>query len=409
MAYLISDLRDSVSGMLSGIDTSNVTNFYGCLERAFRTELQKIDIPEASIIENVTLYWGVTNYAIDQKIYGTAINDIRPQGISRSPWDEVVKTNQEDFDRVKGIYRRNGTIATFEYNVGVPTIRIVAPFPPQGNIIDPMNAVNGWVAGGIASNLVQDTTVFYQSPASLRFTLTGTGAGTLTETINPISLSSYQGVGIAFLAIEMPATATATNLTSITLRLGSSSGNYNSVTQTTGFLGAWQSNNWLLVAFDFSTASTTGTPNWSAISYVDVIFNTTGTITNFRVGGLWISQPSPAQILFQSAAIYLPQGSTVPLTTITADTDQILLTDPAYTIYEYESAISVCEQTGGSSGSGLIGGFQAKLNGARTRTGVVIDLGLYDLYRGDNPSEQLRKLGSYYDNGRRYGGGYYCR
>lgn len=406
--YLVSDLKDSVAGMLSGVDISNVANLYGCFERAFRTQLQKIDIPEASEIQNVVLYSGVTNYAIDPKVYGTAINDIRPQGISRTPVDFVVKTDQEGFDRTKNYYYRNGTMATFEYNLGIPTVRIVAPFPKQLNVIDPMNAINSWVVAGNASNLVLDTTVFYESPASLRFNL-GTGIGTLTETTNPTSLSTYQGVGVAFLAIEMPANATASNLTSIILQLGSSSGNYSMVTATAGFLGAFSANNWMLVAFDFSTATNVGVPNWSSISYVNLIFNTTGAIINFRTGGLWISFPTPAQILFQSAAIYLPVGATVPLTTITADTDKILLTDPAYTIYEYESAISICEQTGGSSGEGLIGGFQSKLNGARTRTGTVIDLGLYDLYRGKNPSQQIPTVGSYYSNGRRYGGGYYQR
>lgn len=407
--YLVSDLRNSVSGMLSGLDTSNVQDFYGCLERAFRTQLQKADIPEASQIENIVLYSGVFNYPINQNVYGTAITDIRPQGISRNPNDFTVKTNQEDFDRTKNFFFRNGTMSTFEYNNGVPTIRIVAPFPQAMNVIDPMNAIGNWVLGGNASNLAADSTVFYQSPASLRFTLTGVGTGTLTETINPVNLSTYQGVGVAFLAIEMPATATIADLSSISLKLGSDSSNYNLVTQTSGFLGAWTVNNWLLVSFDFSTASTAGTPNWSSISYVQVLIGTLGTIVNFRTGGLWISMPSPAQILYQSAAIYLPQGASVPLNMITADTDQIILTDPAYTIYQYESAISVCEQTGGTSGSGLVANFNSKLNGARARNGSVIELGLYDLYRGDNPSEVLRKLGFYYDNGRNYGrrGGYY--
>lgn len=395
---LVSDLKESVAGILSGIDITNVDNLNGALERAFRTMLQKADVPEASGIQNITLYSGVFDYACNTTIFGTAINDIRPQGISRNPNNFTVKTNQEDFDRTKNFYYPSGTQSTFEYRNGTPIIRIVAPFPKQQNIIDPMNATTGWTAGSNASGLTQDVTVFYQSPASLRFTLTGAGTGTLIKTLNSTNLSTYQGVGMAFLAIEMPSTATATNLTSIELRLGSSASNYNSVIATTGFLGSWVAGNWILIAFDFSTATTVGTPNWNAISYTDIIFTTTGTITNFRTGGLWISFPTPAQILYQSAAIYLPLGSSTPLTTITANTDTIILSDPAYTIYEIESAISVCQQTGGTSGSATISTLEGTLNGARARNGQILNLGLYDLYRGDNPSESLRKLGSYYDN-----------
>lgn len=396
------DLKNSIAGLLSGMDLTNVDNLNGAIERAARTMIQKADVPEASGLQNVVLYDGVFDYLCDSTIFGTAINDIRPQGISRNPNNFVTKVNQEDFDRTKNFYYPSGTQSTFQYSNGVPIIRIIAPFPKQKNIIDPMNAIgtspNAWVAAGTASGVVQDTTNFYQSPASLRFNIS-TGTGTLTKTLNATSLSSYQGVGVAFLAIQIPTGATAANLTSISLKLGSSSVNYNQVTETGSFLGAWISGEWLLVAFDFSGATTTGTPNWSAITYAQISLIVAGAFTNFRIGGLFISMPTPAQILFQSAAIWLPANSTIPLTTITDNTDQIILSDPAYTLLEHEGAISVCQQTGGTLGSATIETLNSALNGARARNGQVINLGLYDLYRGDNPSQEIRTSGSWYDNG----------
>lgn len=392
------DLKNSIAAILSGIDISNIDNLNGALERAARTMLQKADVPEASGTQNVVLYDGVFDYACDSKIFGTAINDIRPQGISRNPANSVRKVDQEDFDRTKNYYYPSGTMSTFQYVNGQPIIRIVAPFPKQKNIIDTMNATTGWVAGGAASGLVQDVTNFYQSPASLRFTVTGLGTGTLTKTLNSTDLSVYQGVGVAFLAIEIPPNATATDLATISLKIGSSNTNYNLVTQSQGFLGSWIAGEWLLVAFDMSTASQAGTPNWSAITYVQVLIGTLSTIVNFRLGGLFISMPTPAQILFQSAAIWLPISTSTPFTTITANTDQIILTDPAYTILEYEGAISICQQTGGTLGSATISTIESVLNGARTRTGAIITLGLYDLYRGDNPSQEIRSSGSWYSS-----------
>lgn len=405
----VSNLRDSVAGLLSGVDLSNVDDVNGCFERAVSTLLQNADVPEASGIQNITLYSGVFDYACNPEIFGTAINDIRPQGISRNPSDFVSKINQEDFDRTKNFYYPSGTVSTFQYNNGQPIIRIVAPFPKTQVIIDPMNSVgtspNAWVTSLTASNLAQDNTDFYQSPASLRFTITGLGTGALTKTLqNGLSLADYQGVGTAFLAIKIPVGATATNLATVSLKLGSDSSNYNLVTKSQGFLGAWVSGQWLLVSFDMSTASTVGSPNWNAISYVQVLVGTLATLTNFRIGGLWVSLPSPAQILFQSAAIFLPESTTTPLSLITGPTDEILLTNPAYNIYLQECALSVLQNTGaGASDASSI-----KINETLHGNGGTIT-GLYPLYRGDNPSQEIRLTGTYYSTEMPYNNnnGYY--
>jgi len=388
--HTVSQLKDSIAGMLSGIDINNVDDLNGCLERAAREMVQKADIPEASGIQNITLYNGVYNYLCDTTIFGTAIVDIRPQGITRSVNDFVYKKPQELFDRVKG-YLPNGTMATFEYSNGVPIIRIESTQTIPKVELDTMSSTTGWTAGGSASGLTQDTAVYYQQPASLRFTLTGSSTGTLTKTLSSsLSISSYEDVGVAFLAIRIPDGATASNLTSIALRLGSSDSAYDEVSDTDGFLGAWVAGEWLLVAFDFASSTSTGTPDWSAIDYIQVRLAHTGTFTNFRVGGLWISQPSPSQIVFQSAAIFIPSGSTTALTTITANTDTIILNDPAYTIYEYEGAVAVLLQTGASESSPILQSFKNKLYGEGS------DSGLYVHYRGDNPSEELRTVGNYY-------------
>jgi len=392
----VSDLKDSVAGILSGLDLQNVDNLYGAFQRAVRVLIQKADIPEASGLQNIILYDGVTDYPANTDIFGTAIRDIRPQGISRNPWDFVNKQFDDDFDRQKG-WLPSGVKATFEYNAGVPTIRIVSANVTPKAIIDSLTDDTGWVASGSASGLAVDGSNYYQSPGSLRFTLTGASVGLLTKTLTtPLDLSDDEDLGVAFLAIQIPSGATAANLTSIQLKLGSSSGNYNNVSNTTGFLGAWVAGQWLLVAFDFSAASETGTPDWSAIDYVQVSITHAGTFTNFHVGGLWISIPRPNQILYQTAAVFQESGSS-PSTNIASDNDTILFNDPAFTLFEHEASIAVLEQTGGATADSTLARLESKLNGARARNGQIITLGLYDLYKGNNPSQSLRQAGSYYD------------
>lgn len=386
----VSEYKDSISAILSGMNLNTVSDLDGTIERAARTMVQKADIPEASGIQNIVLYSGVFDYECDDTIFGTAITDIRPQGISRPPWDSTTKTFGMQFDRLKNLYP-SGTSSTFEYYNGVPIIRIRAPFPNQNVTLDSMAAVGTWVASGTASGLTQDTAVFYQNPASLRFTAT-TGAAILTNNeTSSVNISSLEDVGVAFLAVYIPSNASA--ITSITLKIGSSSTNYNNVTVTAPFIGSFTNNLWQLVAFNFATASQTGTPDWSAIDYFQVTFNVTGTITNLRVGDLFISQPTPAQILFQSAAIFLPTGSTTALTTITANTDTIILNNPAYNLFLYEGALHVLENTSGGLGDAMYERISRKLNG----DGTDKNLGLYAMFRGDNPSQELRQTESWYN------------
>lgn len=389
----VSQLKDRVAAILSGIDLNNVDDLNGALESAARTLVQKADVPEASGTQNIVLYSGVFDYACDTRIFGTAINDIRPQGISRPITDYAYKTFGEQFDRTKG-FLPNGTMATFEYFNGQPIIRIVSKIPQQQIIIDQMNSTTGWVTAGSASGLTQDSAVYYQAPASLRFTLTGSSTGTLTKTLsNSTNLASYENVSVAFLAIRIPDGTDPTTLTSVALRLGSDSTNYDLVTESEGFLGAWVAGEWLLVAFDFAGSVSTGTPNWSSIQYVQVRLAHTTTMVNFRVGGLWICQPSPAQILYQSAAIFIPEDSNITSTVITSNTDSIVLNDPAYNLYQYECAIAILEQTGGGSGDATLNNINFKLNG-----NGVNDFGLYGKFRGDNPSQELRMIGNYYED-----------
>lgn len=394
--HTVSDLNYSVAGILSGMDLLNVDDLNGCYERAASTLAQKADAPEMSGIQNITLYSGVFDYYCNPNIFGTAINDIRPQGITRSPANFVVKVDQEDFDRTKDYYYPSGTMSTFQYQNGTPIIRIVAPFPKEQAIIDSMSSIgvspNNWVASGSASNLTVDNTVFYATPGSLRFNLTGSSVGILSKTLqSEIDLSTYEGVGVAFLAIMIPDGATASNLTSIALRIGSDSSNYTSVSETEGFLGAWVANEWLLVAFDYAGATNTGSPDWINIQYTEVRFSHSASFTNFRVGGLFMSLPAPAQILYQSTAIFLPSGSSTPLTTITAVTDQITLTDPTYNIYLFECALAVLQNTGATASDAT----SEKLNRILNGNGST-DIGLYARYRGDNPSQEIRTTGTWY-------------
>ena len=92
--------------------------------------------------------------------------------------------------------------------------------------------------------------------------------------------------------------------------------------------------------------------------------------------------PSPHEMIYQTAAIFLRSGALSK--TITDDTDEIVLNDAAYNLYEYECAITIAEQSSGGNLDGVALGYKNKL-----------DKELYPQYRADNPSEEVRNIGSY--------------
>lgn len=391
----VATLTDSITGLLTGTNLNDITNLNGVYERTAREMMQKVKVPEAMGRYAMTLYSGVYDYLVDSRIYGTSVLDMRPQGASRSPWDYAYKEGMEDFDRTKGL-GTNGYEMTFEYRNGVPILRVVTDRTTQQVVLDPMNALTGWATGGNASGLAVDSTVYYQQPAALRFNLAAAGSqGYIEKTLtSQLDLTAYQGVGVIFLAVEMP---TATDITSIGIHLGNDSSHYYDVSNTAAFLGSFQAGIYQLIALDLSLATPTGTVDITKIDYVRVYMNYDGVaLTNVRVGGLFISLPSPAELLYTTAAFFADSTSGLLSQSIANVNDQIILTDPAYVIYEYMCAINVVAQAGGSLSSGIAASFNAKLNGARARNGAIIELGLIDLYRADNPSQELRSIGNWY-------------
>ena len=57
----VSELKDSVAAILAGLDMVNVPDLNGTLERAAANMITRCYIPEASGIQNISLYSGVTD------------------------------------------------------------------------------------------------------------------------------------------------------------------------------------------------------------------------------------------------------------------------------------------------------------------------------------------------------------
>lgn len=390
----VEDLENNVSAILTGIDLNEVNDLFGCFQRAASTLVQQADVPEASGREPFFLYDGVTNYPVPASIFGAALVDLRPQGRNRQPWDTVQKTFIERFDRYKNWNTPSGYIITFEYYQGTPVLRINSNQATQGLQVNGFSSTTGFTAGGNASGLAVDTTVYWQQPGSLVFNLAAAGSeGTLayvTPANQPnISLSSYLATGVAFVPIMLPATGA---VTSIKLRIGSSSSNYYQMIATAPFNSPFIANYFQQLAFYLNQATVVGAPVAAQSgNYIELLIEYNGTALNgVRVGGLQVSLPSAQEMLFYSAAIF-QSGTDAPSTSINSASDVILLGDPAYNLYVRECARGVALQQGGALGSGIIAQLDLELEGDGRNK-----IGLYQKFRGSNPSEELRTVGNWY-------------
>lgn len=341
----------------------------------------------------MTLYDGVFDYAAASDIFGSNVVDLQQQGVTRDLTDYLYKSGISDFDRTKN-YLSNGSKVTFESRSGTDIMRVVSTRPIPKIELDPMTATTGWTAAGSASSLTLDQNIFYQFPASLRFTLTGSSTGTLTKAISSVDLTDYLSVGVVFLAIRIPSSQTLANLTSISVKIGSSASAYYSVSATSGFLGAFVLGDWLLVSFDLSGATTTGSPTITAIDYAQISIAHTGTITNFYVGDLWIALPYPVTLIYETASVFKASGANSSQS-ITTVSDTILMSDSAYAIYELECAKTVAKQQRGTLSSGIIQSINEELYGEK---GNPEKPGAYAQYRSNNPSQTVVQIGNWYDD-----------
>jgi len=388
MSYTVAQLRDSVSGILQGLNMDKVKNFNVAVERTVRQVCSKLSIQQATARYNLSIYDGVTDYLAPTDIFGSYLIDIQPQGNQRNPEDFVYKKYIIDFDLSKN-YVFNGIQVSFESRKGVDVVRMKSIKPIPRIEIDPMTDTTGWSLSGSASGLTKDENIYYTTPSSLRMLLTGASTGVLTKTINRIDLTSYVGVGVVFLAIMTPS---ETNLTSLSIKIGTDSSNYYTVSNTAGMLGSWKSGEWTIVALDLSLATTVGTPTPSNIVFTEVSIVHTATLTNFRIGGMWVSLPSPQTMIYETSAVFQTSGSN-PSSIINNNSDVILINEPAYVIFEQEVALTIAEQQGGGLADGVVEGIMNKLHGQRGTTNV----GLYDLYRTKNPTQTLSTTGNWYE------------
>ena len=287
MSYSILNLKQDLTGILHGTQLNQIQGLDNLINRAARQLLLDCDPQETKRIAlfSAPIFNSVYDYPIAADVKGNKLIDIRPQ-VSRIPRDVWSQAYNQAFDVAKQNVFSLANMFTMNFNTGIKTIRINAPVLNSPVIINQADSTtsNGtWSAAGTASGLTVNNTNFAQGAGALQFDATTGAAYVENSTMGAVDLTAHLNQSSLFVWVYVP---TGSNLTSVALRWGSSSSAYYTRTVTQNQDAVAFVNGWNLCQFQWSGATTVGSPTVSSIKYIRVTLNLTASATACLVNGI---------------------------------------------------------------------------------------------------------------------------
>lgn len=344
-SYSIQQANSELEAMLHGTTLNQIVGIYSVHRRAASQLLLDLDPQETKRTSLVSIFDHVFDYAGISDLKGNKMIDIRPQA-NRKLSEVYIQKYGQDFDVWKALTNQPNFNITFDtYTKSMRVEAINSARSVSVNAIDDTTANGTWAAGGGASSISQDTVYVADGSASLQFNL---AAGQTTGYIEnstqaAVDLSSIYHVNVSslFLWVYLP---TGSSFTNVNLRWGSSSSAYYSQSVTTNQKGNAFTNGWNLLKFDWSSASTTGSPNAASISYLRLTFTYDSTAqTSVHANALFSSLPLPLEFVYYSKFIFRDSTGAFKETP-TADSDLLNLDTETYNVYLWQLALQAVHQ-----------------------------------------------------------------
>jgi len=162
-------------------------------------------------------------------------------------------------------------------------------------LINSFDTTTGLTFSSDIANQAADSNVKKQGNASIKFDITaGQTSSSISMTGNWNIQNSITNVAAYRAYVYFPTTLSTTDITSVQLKLTSTTGNYYLITSTDQVDGsAWASNAWSWLDFPLDSLSTVGSPDSQSITQIDVIFNhgSSVTVSNMRIDYLYLVTP----------------------------------------------------------------------------------------------------------------------
>jgi len=159
---------------------------------------------------------------------------------------------------------------------------------------------NGTWAGATAiSNVSTDNYEGFTWPSSISFDYSGT-SGTLTNsTMSSVDLTAFRNRSSLYIDLYL---SSVTSITSVSLKWGTDSSNYYTVTSTTNYLGQSLVVGWNRIKFAWSSPTTVGTPTVTSIGYLQmtIAYSVNPSATGFYFQNVFISENVPLTLTYYS-------------------------------------------------------------------------------------------------------------
>jgi hypothetical protein len=354
MSYSVLNAKQELTGILHGTNLNKIQDIAGIFNRTARQILLDIDPQETKRIQQFVnpIYNSIYDYAVPVDLKGNRVVDIRPQA-NRNPNEVLVQNYNQFFDLSKK--NTSGLNFTINFNTGVKTIRINNSFLPPPVVVNQCDNTtdNGtWSSGGSASNLSVNNVRFVSAAGSLQFDLAASGSQGYLEnsTMESVDLTEQYNQGALFLWVYLP---TGSDFSSITLRWGTNSSSYYSVTVTTTQVNTSFVNGWNLLAFNWLGATVVGTPDYSDISYVRVTYTYNGTAqTAVGLDSIASILGNILEIEYYSSYLFSTSTGTWQ-ETVTDDSNLINLATESYNLFLNKLAYFCCQQQQGIDAAGF--------------------------------------------------------
>lgn len=394
MSETILEIKNHLVGKLhAGSALRKVSNINHAFERAALNVLSSIKPLDSERNQPLSalVYDDVYNMPLPTD-FGWPI-DLAPSG-DRLSYDIASHRLAQDFDLRKAILNKTVSI---EGNDGTKFLRVnwrnQAPI-----VIDAMDATTGWSIVGTASSIGLQKVYKISGSSSLEFNVAATGDGIQKTTIPAINLTDKDEIADVFIWLEIKNATDLANINSVTAVWGNdlTTKYLTSPAITAQADGTAFKVGWNRLAFLRDTATATGTLVPSAIDSFKLTFNIDAPITNLRVDSIVFAIGRPFDLKYYSkysfksaAGVYLQRP------TDENGLDTVVFSDIALLIFIEEAVKECAMQIEGADSRADIAFADSRLYGNPDSPDPILRIGLYARYRGENPSQIKKPVGSW--------------
>jgi hypothetical protein len=276
--YTRTNLKDAIFDSTSQANIGSAITLQDILNRIVRRVFGDVDLRSAKRKTQISpgLFKAIYTYPYPTDAKGLGLIDVDPQ-VNRSSDFELTLTTPEEFQRRKSLeynlaaIRENDLVKKLLLNVNVDDDSLSV------STLDSLTSQGGtWAAFGDAENVTADADDYVMGSGSIKFGINaagGTTAGIYNDDLDEFDFSDYvENNRSIFYFAKITST---TNLTNYKIRIGSSASDYYEITATTTQEGIAFQTGWNLMRFDFSSKTTTGTPDSTAGNYVAIYMTKT--------------------------------------------------------------------------------------------------------------------------------------